>query len=170
MRVITAVTIGIAPIMVARAMPRAQVTSAVQSTSFADASIKRLPPAQLRQIDGRITATGLTVRNPLVMAFGVRDVESAPSLVNMDRFDIVASALLEITKTQESKNLQALLIERFKLVAHQETRDSPVYALVLARPDGSPGPQLTPSQLDCSRRDSIRAVLVIDSIEPPAEN
>jgi uncharacterized protein (TIGR03435 family) len=48
--------------------------------------------------------------------------------------DIVASAPLEITKTQESKNLQALLIERFKLVAHQETRDFPVYALVLARP------------------------------------
>jgi uncharacterized protein (TIGR03435 family) len=159
-----AAMIGIAPITVARAMPQAQATSAVQSTSFADASIKRLPPAQLRQIDGRITATGLTVRNLLVMAFGVRDVERAPLWVNMDRFDIVANAPLEITKTQESKNLQALLIERFKLVAHQETREFPVYALVLARPDGSPGPQLTPSQMDCSRRDSIRARAVTGAV------
>ena len=162
--VAAAAMMGIAPITVARAMPQTQTASAAQSTTFADASIKRLPPAQLRQFDGRITATGLTVRNLLIMAFGVRDVENAPRWVNLDRFDIVANAPPEITKTQESKNLQALLIERFKLVAHRETRDFPVYALVLARPDGSLGPQLTPSKMDCSRRDPIRARAVTGAV------
>ena len=157
-----------APTTVARAMPQAQAANAVQSTTFADASIKRLPPAQLRQIDGRIIITGLTVQNLLTMAFAVRDVESAPLWVRMDRFDIVANAPFEITKTRESRNLQALLIERFKLVAHRETRDFPVYALVLARPDGSLGPQLTPSQMDCSRRDSIRARAVTGAIPAAA--
>lgn len=166
--VAVAAMIGIAPITVARATPQVQVESAVQSTSFADASIKRLPPAQLRQFDGRIIGTGLTVQNLLIMAFGVRDVENAPPWVRMDRFDIVANAPREITKTQESKNLQALLIERFKLVAHRETRDFPVYALVLARPDGSLGPQLTPSKMDCSRRDSIRARAVTGAVPAAA--
>jgi uncharacterized protein (TIGR03435 family) len=166
--VAAAAMVGIAPIAVARAMPEAQVAGAVQATTFADASIKRLPPAQLRQIDGRIIATGLTVQNLLTMAFGVRDVVNAPLWVRMDRFDIVANAPLEITKTQESKNLQALLAERFKLVAHRETRDFPVYALVLARPDGSLGPQLTPSKMDCSRRDSIRARAVTGAVPAAA--
>ena len=74
-----------------------------------------------------------------------------------DRFDIVANAPNDVTKTQESPSLQALLAERFKLVAHRETQDFPVYALVLARPDRSLGPQLTLSQIDCSQRDAIRA-------------
>src|SRR5688572_2665060 len=74
----------------------------------------------------------------------------------------------EIAKTLESKTLQALLIERFKLVAHRETRDFPVDALVLARPDRSLGPQLTPSQMDCSRRESIRARAVTGAVPAAA--
>ena len=89
-----AAVFGVAPITVARAMPQTQVTNPAPSTTFADASIKRLPPAQLRQFDGRIIGTGLTVQNLLIMAFGVRDVENAPPWVRMDRFDIVASAPL----------------------------------------------------------------------------
>ena len=165
--VATAAMIGMAPITVARAMPQAQGAAASQSTTFADATIKRLPNVELRQIDGRIIGTGLTVQNLLTMAFDVRDIENVPLWVRMDRFDIVAKAPAEITKTRESKHLQALLIERFKLVAHQETRDFPVYALVLARPDRSLGPQLTPSQMDCSRRESIRA-RTVSGVEPAA--
>jgi uncharacterized protein (TIGR03435 family) len=111
----------------------------------------------MMRVDGRITVTGLTVQNLLTMAFAVREVVNAPYWVRMDRFDIVANAPNDVTQTGESKNLQALLTERFKLVAHRETRDFPVYALVLARPDRNLGPQLTSSQVDCSRRDGIRA-------------
>jgi len=46
--------------------------------------------------------------------------------------------------------LRALLVERFKLAVHEETRELPTYALVKARPDGKAGPQLTPStEGDC---------------------
>jgi len=160
--------LGVAPITVARAMPQSQVTSPPPSTTFADASIKRLPNAQMMRVDGRITVTGLTVQNLLTMAFAVREVVNAPYWVRMDRFDIVANAPNDVTQTGESKNLQALLTERFKLVAHRETRDFPVSALVLARPDGSLGPQLTPSQMDCSRRDSIRA-RAVGGVVPTAD-
>ena len=47
--------------------------------------------------------------------------------------------------------LRALLTNRFGLMAHTETRDALVYALVRIRRDGPLGPQLTPSSLDCSK-------------------
>ena len=42
-----------------------------------------------------------------------------------------------------------LLVDRFKLVAHRETRDAPIYALVLAK-GGRPGPQLNRRPTDCA--------------------
>jgi uncharacterized protein (TIGR03435 family) len=42
--------------------------------------------------------------------------------------------------------LQALLADRFQLVFRRETRQLPVFALVLARKDGQLGPRLTPSK------------------------
>ena len=46
--------------------------------------------------------------------------------------------------------LRALLAERFKLVVHMETKEMPVYALVLARPDGKLGPKIDVSTVDCA--------------------
>jgi uncharacterized protein (TIGR03435 family) len=46
--------------------------------------------------------------------------------------------------------LRALLAERFNLAVHKETREMPVFALVLARSDGSFGPQMRRSPDDCS--------------------
>jgi uncharacterized protein (TIGR03435 family) len=46
--------------------------------------------------------------------------------------------------------LKALLAERFKLVAHNESRELPVYDLVMARSDARPGPQLRKSDVDCA--------------------
>jgi uncharacterized protein (TIGR03435 family) len=41
--------------------------------------------------------------------------------------------------------LRDLLADRFRLIAHQETRELPAYRLVLARKDGPLGPQLRES-------------------------
>src|SRR6185503_13243640 len=46
--------------------------------------------------------------------------------------------------------LQALLADRFGLATHNETRELPVYLLVLARKDGALGPQMKKSDLDCA--------------------
>ena len=45
--------------------------------------------------------------------------------------------------------LRSLLIERFRLETHTESREMPIYALVLARADGKLGPDLKPSTSDC---------------------
>ena len=45
--------------------------------------------------------------------------------------------------------IRNLLKDRFKLVTHQETRELPVYNLVLARSDGRLGPALKESSAEC---------------------
>jgi uncharacterized protein (TIGR03435 family) len=64
-----------------------------------------------------------------------------------DRFDIEARAEGNPTKDQYRQMLQTLLKERFKLAVHFETREVPIFALVLARP-GTFGPQLRLHQAD----------------------
>jgi uncharacterized protein (TIGR03435 family) len=46
--------------------------------------------------------------------------------------------------------VRTLLADRFKLTVHDEVRDLPVYALVTARSDGRPGPQLRRVEVDCA--------------------
>lgn len=48
--------------------------------------------------------------------------------------------------------VKALLTERFRLQAHEETRPVQIYALVRARTDGTLGPQLRRSDVDCNAR------------------
>jgi uncharacterized protein (TIGR03435 family) len=58
-----------------------------------------------------------------------------------DRFDIKAQSDGRPTKDQMRLMMQALLADRFKLVVHYETRQTPVFALMLAKP-GQTGPSL----------------------------
>ena len=66
-----------------------------------------------------------------------------PDWVRNDRYDIEARTAEPATKDQMRLMMQSLLAERFKLAVHWETREVPVFALVLATP-GMPGPQLEP--------------------------
>jgi uncharacterized protein (TIGR03435 family) len=63
--------------------------------------------------------------------------------MNSEHFDIEARAEGNPTVKQKQLMLQSLLEDRFKLVAHHETRQLPIYALVLAKA-GKTGAQLIP--------------------------
>jgi uncharacterized protein (TIGR03435 family) len=58
-----------------------------------------------------------------------------------DRFDIEARAEGNPSKDEYRLMMQSLLADRFKLTVHFETREAPIYALVLDKP-GKLGPQL----------------------------
>jgi uncharacterized protein (TIGR03435 family) len=74
-----------------------------------------------------------------------------PKWANTDRYDIQGRASGNPTKDQFRLMMQALLADRFKLAMHYETRQGPVFALVLDKP-GKTGPQLKlhPEDSPCS--------------------
>jgi uncharacterized protein (TIGR03435 family) len=63
--------------------------------------------------------------------------------VSADRFDIAARSDGRPTKDQMRLMMQALLADRFKLMVHRETRQAPVFALVLTKPRQT-GAELVP--------------------------
>jgi len=114
------------------------------------------------QPGGRFTATNVPLRLLIRNAYQLQDFQivGGPDWVGSDRFDIVAKAEADdlgdpfrADQTgQPSRGqlmLRALLAERFKLAAHNENREMPIFALVLARNDGKLGPQMHQSTTDC---------------------
>jgi uncharacterized protein (TIGR03435 family) len=108
---------------------------------------------------GRLIGTNQTVRNLIRNAFNVQPYQliGGPDWMDADRFDIQAKAADTdiddkgmMPYAQFMLRLQALLEDRFKMVTHWETRELPVYGLVLATP-GKLGPKLTPHTGDCNR-------------------
>jgi uncharacterized protein (TIGR03435 family) len=134
----------------------ALLAAGLQGQSFEVASVKRNNSGgqggrtQI-QPSGRFTAVNATVRQLILRAYEVQDFQivGEPKWVNSDHFDIEAQAAGEVTQARLLAMLKSLLVERFRLAAHNDTRDLPVYALVLARKDRKLGPQLRVSKVDC---------------------
>ena len=100
---------------------------------------------------GRFTATAVTVRDLLRLAYRVQPYQltGAPGWIFTRRYDIAAKADDTPAPSQQIL-LRALLKDRFHLEARSETREVPVFALVPARGDGKLGAQLTQSDFDCA--------------------
>jgi uncharacterized protein (TIGR03435 family) len=141
------------------------IVAAQSRPSFEVASVKPNTGGDNRmmlgmQPGGGITATNMPLRALVTWAYQLQDFQlvGAPEWIDNERFNITAKATVEGVQGQPSEaemrdvrqRMQSLLEERFKLAAHRETRPLPVYALVLARPDGKLGPQLRPSTVDCA--------------------
>src|SRR5262245_60553536 len=78
-------------------------------------------------------------------------VVGAPEWARSDHFDIDAQVDGDSSGDQMGTLLRRILVEKFNLIAHRETRDLPIYGLMLARSDGTPGPRARTSA--CSRKD-----------------
>jgi uncharacterized protein (TIGR03435 family) len=138
-----------------------------QAPSFEVASIKvnkignEQSVSQNPQPGGRVTLTNRTLRFLVQFAYSSFEsplhdfqVVGGPDWVDGDRFDIAAKMPGDPIPGVETANLarmmlRTLLSERFKLVVRTEERELPVYALVLARPDGRLGPGLRPRADSC---------------------
>jgi uncharacterized protein (TIGR03435 family) len=108
---------------------------------------------------GRFTATNMPLKVLITNAYQLSffQVVGGPDWVSTDRFDVAAKAPDGAPPDRTRAMIRTLLKERFKLVVHMETRDTPIYALVKARPDSQLGPRLKPSTMDCGPMRAERA-------------
>jgi uncharacterized protein (TIGR03435 family) len=116
--------------------------------------------------DSHFKAENMSLIGLIHWAFNMPDTRilGAPGWANSTMFNIDASAdssvdgqMRNLTsdagRLQKQKMLQALLADRFKLVTHSETRELPIYALVLAKGGAKLGPiQATGSSVSTSNR------------------
>jgi len=83
---------------------------------------------------GRITFPAATLKRLLMAAYGVGpDQVSGPAWLDSERYAIAAKVPAGADKPQVRVMLRHLLIERFGLKLHHETRNFPSYALVVAK-------------------------------------
>jgi uncharacterized protein (TIGR03435 family) len=86
------------------------------------------------QDPGRIRYPYMTPRYFLMAAYDVKPFQiTGPAWLDSERFDINATMPPETTREQLHMMLQNLLAERFKLTIHRETRELPLYLLVVAK-------------------------------------
>jgi bla regulator protein blaR1 len=94
--------------------------------------------------DGRLTVENNSLKQLVRSAFGLRDfqIKGGPKWLDVDRFDIVAKAEGPATREQHMQMLRSLLVERFKLSFHRETKQLPVFYLIAAK-KGERGPDIS---------------------------
>jgi uncharacterized protein (TIGR03435 family) len=148
--------VGMAAGLVTAAL-RAQSQPAAPQLKFEVASIKPAPdmmtvlsaggkPHLGMKVDGAmVDIGGWSLKMLILTAYKLKPYQvSGPDWMDSVRFDILAKIPEGGTKDQVPEMLQALLAERFKLTAHRETKEQPVYGLVV----GKDGPKLKPSVPD----------------------
>jgi len=84
---------------------------------------------------GRLTAEKVLVRFFIQNAYEVRPFQilGAPDWINSEGYDIEAKVEGDPSPDQMRRMMQSLLEDRFKMKAHRETKDLPVYALAAAK-------------------------------------
>jgi uncharacterized protein (TIGR03435 family) len=154
---------AVALVCAAEVVARAQAPDALR---FEVASVK---PASRELLKQRGLACGLAPGGKF-MAFGTaewliacaykipparkeQEIVGGPSWLDVDLFEVRANTPLETIPHSQSEGLamlKSLLADRFRLSTHRETKQTPIYELVLARRDGKLGPGLRHASETCA--------------------
>ncbi len=156
-------------------IPALAAQQAAPQPSFEVASIKPTDPSARQPYSGgpgtaspgQMTLRNYSVEMLIRRAFDLHNPweMALPNSLPTDRYDIVAKAPPGAAADDALSMLQNLLVERFGMVAHKETREMPIYELVVAKdgprfkpvekaPDGPVQPirigQYSPPRIDMS--------------------
>jgi uncharacterized protein (TIGR03435 family) len=83
---------------------------------------------------GRIHYPNMNMKNILMNAYDVKSFQIVGQpWLDTERFDITATMPPDTSKEQFRTMLQNLLEERFKLTIHRDTKELPMYSLVVAK-------------------------------------
>jgi uncharacterized protein (TIGR03435 family) len=135
---------------------------------------------------GLVVFTNYPLRSLIVFAYGIErpyeqyTPDGGPAGVLSTRFDINAKVGVDPAAPQSPETevavrtsarlmLRTLLADRFKLRTHTETRQVPVFALVVAR-EGQLGPELRRSKHDCDAYRAARRAGSNDEAPRDAKN
>ena len=105
---------------------------------------------------GGVSITNMSLKELIVIAWRVQpfQISGGPAWLDSIHYDILAKPQTKPKQDEMPEMLQALLEDRFQLKLHRETKELPVYALVMARKDSRFGPGLTESKAgDCIQPD-----------------
>ena len=152
-----------AAVLLAGGVARAQEPPPVLEASFEAATLKRNIEGGNTSLNAPVTGRFAVTNFPLGTLIGVvyqrttQRVVGIPDWARDERYDIVALLNPQIAARLQPDGhppiwalaVRRLLADRAKLAVHSETRQLPIYALVKARADGKPGPNLRPAAADC---------------------
>jgi uncharacterized protein (TIGR03435 family) len=83
---------------------------------------------------GSLTLRNVILRSCIKWAYGVADYQiTGPAWLGTQRYDIMGKAGSPASAEQLKQMLQALLASRFSLALHRETKELPVYELMVAK-------------------------------------
>lgn len=108
----------------------------------------------------QVTMRYMSIRDLAAQAWGVKPLDvKAPDWTGQQRFDITALLPEGATEKDMPQLLRSLLRDRFKMVAHKESKDTDVYALMEARgghkmkpsPELAPAPAPDPDKADANQ-------------------
>ena len=125
--------------------PAFDVATIKRNVSLSQSSSQRNMPG------GRINFINQRLRAVIRSAYGGIDVEvvGGPGWIDDDRWDIVAAPAVMDANAPWREMLKTLLTDRFKLQAHVEQRERPIFAMVFARPDKQLGPNIFLTKTPC---------------------
>jgi uncharacterized protein (TIGR03435 family) len=143
-----------------------EVASVKPNTSGSSAAETSAPPS------GTIRIVNTPLRTLIVNAYSLKpfQVVGGPPWLESERYDIVAKPPTNTAPNVIPLMFRTLLADRFKLRSHMETRQQPIYELVLAREDGRLGPGLAKSDVDCVSIDAARAAARPQPAPPLSRN
>jgi bla regulator protein blaR1 len=134
------------PQAAAAPLPEFEAVSIKPNKSGKDPS--RFHPAR----GGRLTATNVTLRALIQWAYGIRDFQLSgePGWADTERYDVAAKAdgnpRFDFLQPTFETMFRSVLADRFKLAVHHQTKELPIYSLVVAKN----GPKIHPvDEGDC---------------------
>jgi uncharacterized protein (TIGR03435 family) len=156
--------------------------------SFEVISVKPTPSGSLTTVlppqGDRLNWTGTTLKNMMNVVYqdpATRyplEVFGGPDWMDSARYDVQAKADCSrgiISREQQMLMIQSLLEDRFQLKAHVETRDMPIYTLVVgkdgpklkASADQTPPPLLIPASQLCNPTPEPLKLPALPPLPPP---
>ena len=108
--------------------------------------------AMTRPTPDRLVATNMPLRAFIQSVFRIRrhQLIGAPDWTEREYYDIQAKTEGMPTSEQFQQMLETLLADRFAFVGKRETRQFPIYVLMLDNP--ARGPKMQPSAMSTARR------------------